>query len=184
MKFRANQAYHTHGEWVLVLFHLMIHLSLLSMPLYTLQTWSYGVDNDADISQFLLTFDTNPIILNRVKETLRADPLVVRWTVLKKGSAMWVFSSFYFPLTLLWMSSLGPWWWSRLLTHIARTLYLMLNHLLCGLDHLMTYNIEWFRICTWHLYNIPTASSMHCIIAQTAFDQKQSNFPTDLEYVY
>lgn len=29
-------------------------------------------------SQFLLTFDTNPIILNRVKETLRADPLVVR----------------------------------------------------------------------------------------------------------
>jgi hypothetical protein len=30
-------------------------------------------------SQFLLTFDTNPIILNRVKETLRADPLVVRY---------------------------------------------------------------------------------------------------------
>ena len=43
---------------------------------------------DAYDSQFLLTFDTNPIILNRVKETLRADPLVVRWTVLKKGSAM------------------------------------------------------------------------------------------------
>jgi hypothetical protein len=33
-------------------------------------------------SQFLLTFDTNPIILNRVKETLRADPLVVRYDLL------------------------------------------------------------------------------------------------------
>jgi hypothetical protein len=36
-------------------------------------------DRELMDSQFLLTFDTNPIILNRVKETLRADPLVVRY---------------------------------------------------------------------------------------------------------
>jgi len=38
-----------------------------------------GMEEKLMDSQFLLTFDTNPIILNRVKETLRADPLVVRY---------------------------------------------------------------------------------------------------------
>jgi hypothetical protein len=40
-----------------------------------------------------MTFDTSPPILKRLEGTLRADPLVVRWTMLKKGTAMSVYAS-------------------------------------------------------------------------------------------
>ncbi|GFZ49492.1 hypothetical protein JCM24511_07612 [Saitozyma sp. JCM 24511] len=37
---------------------------------------------------FTMSFDTSPVVLKRLGETLRADPLVVRWTVLKKGEKL------------------------------------------------------------------------------------------------
>lgn len=41
-----------------------------------------------DLSHFTMLFDTSPPVLKRLEGTLRADPLVVRWTTLKKGEAM------------------------------------------------------------------------------------------------
>lgn len=35
-----------------------------------------------------MTFDTSPIVLKRLNETLRTDPLVVRWMLTKKGVAL------------------------------------------------------------------------------------------------
>lgn len=35
-----------------------------------------------------MTFDTSPIVLKHLDEALRADPLVVRWTLLKKGEKL------------------------------------------------------------------------------------------------
>ncbi|RSH83465.1 uncharacterized protein EHS24_007150 [Apiotrichum porosum] len=37
---------------------------------------------------FTMTFDTSPIVLKRLNETLRTDPLVVRWMLTKKGVAL------------------------------------------------------------------------------------------------
>lgn len=41
-------------------------------------------------SHFTITFDTSPIVIKRIDENLRADPTVIRWMVMKKGSAMYV----------------------------------------------------------------------------------------------
>ncbi|KAK6910555.1 ribosomal protein S6 [Kwoniella mangroviensis CBS 8507] len=35
---------------------------------------------------FTMTFDTSPIVLKRLDETLRRDPSIIRWTLLKKAS--------------------------------------------------------------------------------------------------
>ena len=44
---------------------------------------------DADFhSHFAMRFDLSPPALKDLQETLRADPGVVRWTVLKKGEAV------------------------------------------------------------------------------------------------
>ncbi|GHJ89289.1 hypothetical protein NliqN6_5691 [Naganishia liquefaciens] len=37
---------------------------------------------------FSMTFDTSPPVLARLNETLRSDPGIIRWTMLKKGSTM------------------------------------------------------------------------------------------------
>lgn len=42
----------------------------------------------ADISHFTVTFDTSPVVLQRINETLRRDPMVVRWMLTKKGAAV------------------------------------------------------------------------------------------------
>jgi hypothetical protein len=39
-------------------------------------------------SHFTVTFDTSPPVLARLNETLRSDPGIIRWTMLKKGSTM------------------------------------------------------------------------------------------------
>ncbi|WWD02503.1 ribosomal protein S6 [Kwoniella europaea PYCC6329] len=35
---------------------------------------------------FTMTFDTSPIVLKRLDETLRRDPSIIRWTLLKKAT--------------------------------------------------------------------------------------------------
>jgi small subunit ribosomal protein S6 len=35
-----------------------------------------------------MTFDTSPVVLKRINETLRRDPMVVRWMLTKKGAAV------------------------------------------------------------------------------------------------
>ncbi|WWC63238.1 mitochondrial 37S ribosomal protein bS6m [Kwoniella dejecticola CBS 10117] len=35
---------------------------------------------------FTMTFDTSPIVLKRLDETLRRDPSIIRWTLLKRAS--------------------------------------------------------------------------------------------------
>jgi small subunit ribosomal protein S6 len=35
-----------------------------------------------------MTFDTSPVVLNRINDSLRQDPMVIRWMLMKKGSAM------------------------------------------------------------------------------------------------
>ncbi|BEI86846.1 hypothetical protein CcaverHIS002_0701920 [Cutaneotrichosporon cavernicola] len=37
---------------------------------------------------FSMTFDTSPVVLKRINETLRRDPMVVRWMLTKKGAAV------------------------------------------------------------------------------------------------
>ncbi|KAL7423860.1 hypothetical protein Q5752_001445 [Cryptotrichosporon argae] len=37
---------------------------------------------------FTMTFDTSPVVLQRLNESLRVDPLVVRWMTLKKGETI------------------------------------------------------------------------------------------------
>ncbi|KIR58880.1 ribosomal protein S6 [Cryptococcus bacillisporus CA1873] len=34
---------------------------------------------------FTMTFDTSPIVLKRIHETLRSDPSIIKWTVLKRA---------------------------------------------------------------------------------------------------
>lgn len=42
----------------------------------------------ADSSHFTMMFDTSPVVLKRINETLRRDPMVVRWMLTKKGAAV------------------------------------------------------------------------------------------------
>ncbi|WVW85710.1 ribosomal protein S6 [Kwoniella bestiolae CBS 10118] len=35
---------------------------------------------------FTMTFDTSPIVLKRLDETLRRDPSIIRWTLLKRAT--------------------------------------------------------------------------------------------------
>ncbi|TXT03979.1 mitochondrial 37S ribosomal protein bS6m [Cutaneotrichosporon oleaginosum] len=37
---------------------------------------------------FTMSFDTSPVVLKRINETLRRDPMVVRWMLTKKGAAV------------------------------------------------------------------------------------------------
>ncbi|ORX38567.1 hypothetical protein BD324DRAFT_621418 [Kockovaella imperatae] len=37
---------------------------------------------------FLMTFDTSPAMISKIGEQLRRDPLVIRWTFLKKGAKL------------------------------------------------------------------------------------------------
>ncbi|WVQ74888.1 ribosomal protein S6 [Cryptococcus sp. DSM 104548] len=34
---------------------------------------------------FTMAFDTSPIVLKRINETLRSDPSIIKWTVLKRA---------------------------------------------------------------------------------------------------
>jgi hypothetical protein len=39
-------------------------------------------------SHFTLTFDTSPRVLDHINNALGKDPMVIRWMLTKKGSAM------------------------------------------------------------------------------------------------
>lgn len=39
-----------------------------------------------------MTFDTSPIVLKRIHETLRSDPSIIKWTVLKRADKVYVYS--------------------------------------------------------------------------------------------
>lgn len=44
----------------------------------------------ADGSHFLMQFDTSPGMIKEMDQQLNRDPLVIRWTVLKKGTKLYV----------------------------------------------------------------------------------------------
>ncbi|WVN90243.1 ribosomal protein S6 [Cryptococcus depauperatus CBS 7841] len=37
---------------------------------------------------FTMAFDSSPVVLKRINETLRNDPSIIRWTVLKRASKL------------------------------------------------------------------------------------------------
>ena len=44
----------------------------------------------ADGSHFLMQFDTSPGMIKEMDQQLNRDPLVIRWTMLKKGTKLYV----------------------------------------------------------------------------------------------
>ncbi|KAI9637474.1 uncharacterized protein MKK02DRAFT_43398 [Dioszegia hungarica] len=56
----------------------------LTLPMRMRANQQYHTRGD----HFTMLFDTSPPVLKRLEGTLRADPLVVRWTTLKKGEAI------------------------------------------------------------------------------------------------
>ncbi|WWD19030.1 ribosomal protein S6 [Kwoniella shandongensis] len=73
----SNQV-HTSGGVVRDLKNLGINLTLPQRIRRMRQYHSRG-------DHFTMTFDTSPIVLRRLDETLRRDPSIIRWTVLKKA---------------------------------------------------------------------------------------------------
>lgn len=45
---------------------------------------------DLHRSHFTMTFDASPPVVQRLNSSLRRDPLVVRWMLMRKGDKMWV----------------------------------------------------------------------------------------------
>ncbi|WWC90783.1 ribosomal protein S6 [Kwoniella dendrophila CBS 6074] len=74
----SNQI-HTTGGVVRDMKNLGINLTL---PQRMRRMRQYHTRGD----HFLMTFDTSPIVLKRLDETLRRDPSIIRWTLLKKAT--------------------------------------------------------------------------------------------------